>query len=215
MNQTSKVMGILKEYQYKNSQNGIFAYIDTASGKEEVSIKSDIFYSIIADDFQQRNDGATVSLKTIKECVFNYQGSIIRSLPKIETKLRIHMNKDSTKIRIDKGDTEYHYFYITPEGWKIKSNGNRCFTRNSRQSELPAPADKGNIELLFKYCRIPKNMQNVFLAYVVSCFIDVIHPYLVIQGAAGSSKSTLSTFLKMIIDPCKNNAPYIFPYNTS
>lgn len=211
MSKTVKVLEILKEYQYKNTNNGIFVYIDTANGKEEVSIRSDIFHSIIADDFQRKNEGATVSLKTIKDCIFNYQGSIIKNQPKINTRLRINMEKDSSVLRIDMGDKKYHYIEITSEDWCVKSDGDKYFSRNNRQAELPLPQKGGDIELLFQYCRVPEDMQNVFIAYVVSCFIDIIHPCLVIQGVAGSSKSTLSKFLKMIIDPCVNNAPCIFP----
>lgn len=89
MSKSTKVLEILKEYQYKNTNNGIFVYIDTANGKEEVSIRSDIFHSIIADDFQRKNEGATVSLKTIKDCIFNYQGSIIKNQPKINTSINV------------------------------------------------------------------------------------------------------------------------------
>lgn len=213
MNKSKSVLQILKEYQYKNTAKGIIAYVDTASGREEVPLKSDMFYSIIADDYQQRNNGEIVCIQTIKDSIFNYAGSIIRNQPKVSTRLRINMEQDGSVIRIDIGDNEYNYIKVTSEGWSIEKDGDMYFTHNTRQAPIPIPERGGNIEKLFKYCRVPAKMQNIFIAYVASCFIDIIHPCLVVQGVAGSSKSTLSKFLKMIIDPCVNNAPCIFPRN--
>lgn len=211
MSKSEKVLELLDGYQYKNTTRGIYAYIDTINGREEVPLSSGIFYSVLADDFRIKYDGASISQKTIKECVFNYQGKIIKSQPKVDTKLRIHMEPDGSVIRVDKGDSQYHYFEISSDGWLEKECGDTYFSRNMMQAVLLTPRKNGNLNLIFKYCRIPEGSRNVFLAYLVSCFIDIIHPCLVLQGAAGSSKSTVSTLLKMLIDPCKNNAPCIFP----
>lgn len=213
MSKTSDIMAILKGYSYKNTEKGIFVYINTANGKEEVPIKSDIFYSVIADDYQRQNESKTVCLKTIKDCIFNFSGSIIRNQPKVSTRLRVNMEEDGSVIRIDICDSEYHYIKITDKGWTIESDGDNYFTHNARQASIPIPTSGGDITKIFKYCRVSKEMETVFIAYVCSCFIDIIHPCLVIQGKAGSSKSTMSKFLKMIIDPSVNNAPCLFPKN--
>lgn len=213
MSEFNKIMEILDGYTYRNSNSGIFAYIDTANGREEVPLRSDIFYSVVANEFQTKYENASVSVRMIKDCIFRYQGKIIRLYPKVDTKLRINMGEDGSVLRIDKGDTEFHYFEITKDGWTEREGGDRFFSRNKVQSFMSAPVKGGDIELIFKYCRIPVKNRDVFLAYLVSCFIDIIHPCLVLQGAAGSSKSTVSTFLKMIIDPCRNNAPCVFPQN--
>lgn len=213
MNKSQKVLEILRGYQYKNTSRGIYAFIDTSNGLKEVSIKSEYFYSVVANDYQKENDNQIISQKIIKECIFNYQGELIRTLPQKDTSLRIQMDEEDRIIRIDIGDPEYHYYEITSKTWKICSDGYKYFTRNSMQAELPIAKRKGNIELLFNHCRIPKDSKNVFLSYVGCSFIDIIHPCLIFEGVAGSSKSTVSTMLKMLIDPCVNNAPCIFPKN--
>jgi len=213
MNKSKTVLEILKSYKYKNTSRGIYALVDTANGSEEIPINSRAFYSIIADLYREISKGETVSPKTIKECVFNHEGTILRTQKRIDTKLRINRADDGSVIRIDLANENYEYVEITSEGWRICSDGERFFTRNASQAELPTPIRGGEIERIFDYCRIPEDKHNLFLAYIVSCFIDIIHPCLVIQGSAGSGKSTLSTFLKMLIDPCRNNAPSIFPRN--
>lgn len=213
MSKASDILSILKSYAYKNTEKGIFAYIETANGREEVSVKSDVFYSIIADDYQRFNEGKTVCIKTIKDCIFNFSGSIIKNQPKVSTRLRVNMERDGSAIRIDVGDKEYRYIKITANGWTIESDGDHYFTHHVRQASMPIPKHGGDITKIFKYCRASKEMETVFIAYVCSCFIDIIHPCLVIQGKAGSSKSTMSTFLKMIVDPSVNNSPCLFPRN--
>lgn len=215
MTKSQKILEILKNYEYKNTSKGIYAFVETANGSEEVLINSRTFYSIIADVYREISKGKTVDLRTIKDCVFNYEGTILRTHRRIDTKIRINQAEDGSIIRINLGNESYKYIEITSEGWHIRSDGNKYFTRNPSQAELPIPIRGGEIERIFDYCRISEDKQNIFLAYIVSCFIDIIHPCLVIQGTAGSGKSTLSTFLKMLIDPCKNNAPCIFPKNES
>lgn len=213
MSKASDILSILKSYSYKNTEKGIFVYIDTANGREEVPVKSEIFYSIIADDYQKQSGGKTVCVKTIKDCIFNFSGSIIRNQPKVSTRLRVNMEEDGSVIRIDIGDNKYRYIRITDEGWTIESDGDNYFTHHARQAPMPIPIHGGDITKIFKYCRVSPEMETVFIAYVCSCFIDIIHPCLVIQGKAGSSKSTMSKFLKMIIDPSINNSPCLFPKN--
>ena len=210
MKDLTLIMDMLGKYQYKNTSNGIYAYIDTANGREEVPVTGNVFYSIIADDYRNAT-GEPVGIGTIKKCVISQCGSVIRTQKLIDTKLRIQREDDGTVIRINLANEKYEYIEVTCEGWKIRSDGDKYFSKINGQEEMPKPIRGGELERIFDYCRIPVGKQKLFLAYVISCFIDIIHPCLVIQGAAGSGKSSLSTFLKMLIDPCKNNAPCIFP----
>lgn len=212
MKELNLIMEILEKYQYKNTSKGIYAYIDTANGREEVPVKGDVFYSIIADDYWKAT-GEPVGIGTIKKCVMSQCGSILRTHKRIDTKLRIQQKEDGSVIRVNLANEKYEYIKITRDGWRICSGGDKYFSKIAGQGELPKPIRGGELEKIFDYCRIPEEKQKLFLAYVISCFIDIIHPCLVIQGAAGSGKSSLSTFLKMLIDPCKNNAPCIFPKN--
>lgn len=211
MKDLTLIMDILGNYQYKNTSKGIYAYIDTVNGREEVSVTGNVFYSIIADDYRRATNGDPVGIGTIKKCVFNQCGSILKTQKLIDTNLRIQQEEDGSIIRINLANEKYEYIEITCNGWKICSDGDKYFSKVNGQGEMPKPIRGGELEKIFNYCRIPDEKKKLFLAYVISCFIDIIHPCLVIQGSAGSGKSTLSTMLKMLIDPCKNNAPCIFP----
>ena len=216
MRESNKVMQLLTNYHYKNTPMGILATVKTANGKEDVPITSDLFYSLVALDYQNRNEGETVSRGAIKDAVFNFKGRIIATVPQQENKLRVSMSEDSSIIRINKGDRDGHYYKITKNGWSEESDGENYFASDPMLASLPDPAPDAqiiDIKRIFKYCRIPADKQTVFLAFLVSCFIDIIHPCLVLQGEAGSSKTTVSKIIKMLTDPSRNNAPCIFPDN--
>lgn len=54
----------------------------------------------------------------------------------------------------------------------------------------------------------------MFIAYLVSLFIgDIEHPCLVLNGSQGSGKTTMSAFIKALIDPVADNKPSLFPKN--
>lgn len=80
---------------------------------------------------------------------------------------------------------------------------------------VPYPdVENADINRIFKYCRVPQDMQRVFIAYLVSLFIGYIeHPCLVLNGSQGSGKTTMSTFIKALIDPVADNKPSLFPKN--
>ncbi|MGN1177349.1 MAG: hypothetical protein ACI4S1_18055 [Roseburia sp.] len=90
MTKSQKILEILKNYEYKNTSKGIYAFVETANGSEEVLINSRTFYSIIADVYREISKGKTVDLRTIKDCVFNYEGTILRTHRRIDTKIRIN-----------------------------------------------------------------------------------------------------------------------------
>lgn len=99
--------------------------------------------------------------------------------------------------------------------FKIENNASRYFYKHSRKGEIPIPDMRHrNIDRIFKYCRVPEDMKNIFIAYLVSLFIgDIEHPCLVLNGSQGSGKTTMSTFIKALIDPVADNKPSLFPEN--
>ena len=202
------IMKILKTIEIQYTQNGIRAYIDTKGKKEEMAIDSKKFQSIISSYyFSLCNE--VVSMGIIKNCIMSFQGAMLLELEEIKQKTRLWRNKSENAIYIDKADNYYSYFKITPNGWSLEKNGQRFFLRNPNQGEMPIP-DRRNadVEKIFKYCRIPSGMKNIFIAYIISCFIPSIkHPCLVLEGEKGLGKSSVSKFIKAIVDPKNSEEP--------
>lgn len=202
------IMKILETIEIQYTQNGIMAYIDTKGKKEEMAIESKKFQSIIASYyFTLCNEVVPVGM--IKNCIMSFQGAKLIELDEIEQKTRLLKNKNEKVLYVDKADKHYSYYKITEDGWSVEENGQKLFLRNPNQGEMPTPNRKNaDIEKVFEFCRIPSSMKKIFIAYMVSCFIPTIkHPCLVLEGEKGTGKSSVSKFLKAIVDPKKSEEP--------
>ncbi|MGN0246972.1 MAG: hypothetical protein ACI4DK_13555 [Lachnospiraceae bacterium] len=202
------IMNILEQIEIQHTQNGIMAYVNISGKKIEMPIDSKKFQSIIASHyFSLCKEVASIGM--IKNCIMSFQGSKFIELDMVEQKTRMLKNKSENALYIDKADDNYHYFKITANNWTIEKNGQKFFCRNHFQGEMPTPdVDNANVEKIFEYCRIPISQRRIFIAYVISCFIPTIeHPCLVLEGEKGAGKTTVSRFLKALIDPKKSDKP--------
>ncbi len=201
------------DFYYKKTDAGILATISTADGKEDVSINSDKFISIITSKYRKRC-GMVISATPIKNCIRSFQGDIVAQQEKVKNPNRLIKTKNN-EIWIDAGNKEDAYYVISENGFEIRPDAYEHFYKHSEKNSIPLPDwENGDIDRIFKYCHVPENMKNIFIAYIVSLFIaDIEHPCLVLNGEQGSGKTTVSTFIKALVDPVGDNQPSLFPKN--
>ncbi|MBO5056029.1 MAG: hypothetical protein J6C64_06725 [Lachnospiraceae bacterium] len=202
---------LTEEFPMKNTDNGVLVTIKTAQGKQDVSVSSNKFYSIVANKYRKKY-GQIVSSGKIKNCVLSYQGQIIEECECVKNSNRCERGENNT-ILIDIGNREDTYFEISRNGIECKEDGSAFFYKQIRKCELPKPDfENADIERIFEYCRIPEHMRTIFIAYIVSLFIgDIEHPCLVLHGEQGVGKSTISKFIKLLVDPVGDSAPMELP----
>ncbi len=201
------------DFQCKNTDYGVLVTIETVNGKEDVLLKNEKFHGVLANRYRKEY-GEIVKPSTIKSCILSYYGQVLEEYAKVKNSNRCDRG-DGGSILIDSGDFEDTYFIISEKGIQSEENGSAYFYKHSRKGEIPYPDIKnGDINRIFKYCRVPQNMQRIFIAYLVSLFIgDIEHPCLVLNGSQGSGKTTMSTFIKALVDPIADNKPSLFPKN--
>lgn len=213
-NATDNIYEMLEsDFQCKNTDYGALVTIRTANGKEDVSLMSDKFRSILSNRYRKKY-GKIVQSSKIRDCMVSYYGKITEEYEKVKNSNRCDRGTDGS-IWIDCGNIEDTYFAISKNGVDTESNGCEHFYKHSRKVEIPYPdMESGDIDRIFKYCRVPDDMKNIFIAYLVSLFIgDIEHPCLVLNGGQGSGKTTMSIFIKSLIDPVADSRPSIFPKN--
>ena len=103
----------------------------------------------------------------------------------------------------DLGDSEWQVVKITQNGWEIVTNPPILFKRYSHQQAQVLPVETGDIHKFLKFVNVSDEKQKfLLLVYIISCFIPgFAHPVINIYGSQGSAKSSLSGFLKKLIDP--------------
>jgi hypothetical protein len=92
---------------------------------------------------------------------------------------------------------------IDKNGWEIVDKPPILFRRYSHSQPQVVPTAQGDVRLLLKYVNIQNPEHKLLLlVFLITCFIpDFAHVILVIFGAQGASKSTLSKILRRINDP--------------
>jgi len=106
-------------------------------------------------------------------------------------------------VYLDLGTPDWQVVEISKDGWRVVQNPPVRFRRTSGMRSLPLPMRGGNVEEL----RVLLNAADertwtLLVGWLVSTFRPV-GPYLVLvlQGEAGTAKSTTAKMLRALIDP--------------
>jgi len=99
---------------------------------------------------------------------------------------------------------------ISETGWKIINNTSNFRTYTHQKSQILPLEDASvdDVHVLFEYINVScPDIQLLIIAWLVTCLVPKIpHPIIQIYGDKGSSKSTMSEFLKDLIDPSEVNS---------
>ena len=126
----------------------------------------------------------------------------------VREKIHIRAAYVFDEIYYDLGSTDWKIIKITKDSINIVdySKDMPVFFRSGKtgQQVIPCLRPEGNpIEEFVNLCRIPDT--ELFKVHLIANLIaDIATPIMAIQGPAGSSKSTVSSMIKRIIDPSGN-----------
>lgn len=91
---------------------------------------------------------------------------------------------------------------ITPEGWDMQPNEDIIFKQWSHQVPQTDPVHGGDIDKIFEVANINDDEKLIFKVHLVTSLIPGIpHPIPNIYGEHGSAKSSVSRYMKLLIDP--------------
>lgn len=113
--------------------------------------------------------------------------------------------KLKNSLFIDLGNPEYEAVEITPEGFKVIKNPEAKFIRSKIQRPIGAPDTKGQPNDLFRLKKyIPFKSDDdftLFVSWLLACTnTDGGYPPLFLVGEQGSAKSTVTGFIKNLLD---------------
>ncbi len=120
-----------------------------------------------------------------------------------EIKLEDRVAWRDRELWYDLTDREWRAIRINKSGWEIVNNPPILFKRYPHHKVQVMPAMDGDVKLFLKYINVTNPEHRLlFLVFLISCFIPGFpHVMLVIFGAQGSSKSTLSKLARLLVDP--------------
>ncbi len=120
-----------------------------------------------------------------------------------EIKLHDRVAWHGNEIFYDLTNSKWQIVKIAKEGWEIVDNPPTIFKRYPHHKEQVTPSKNGDVKLFLNYINVANpEHQLLLLIFLISCFIpDFPHVMLVVFGAQGSSKSTLSKLARLVVDP--------------
>jgi hypothetical protein len=92
---------------------------------------------------------------------------------------------------------------VSPEGWEVE-RAEVAFRRKSTAKPLPAPTSGGSLSQLTRFLNVGPEALVLVVAWLVMALRPRgPYPVLILQGEAGSAKSTATKMLKALIDPTR------------
>lgn len=120
-----------------------------------------------------------------------------------EVNLQNRIAWKNDELYYDLANKEWQAIKINKNDWEIVDKPPILFKRYSHNKAQTIPAKNGDVKLFLNYINITNSEHRLLLLiFLVACFIpEIPHTMLVVFGAQGSSKSTLSRLARFLVDP--------------
>ena len=116
------------------------------------------------------------------------------------------------KIYINPCDPGWRTIQVSHEGFKVLSKSPIVFTRNNKMKSLPIPSQDSNydesnakegIKLLLKHINIEPDQLPLIAGWLLMALqkSKAAYPVILVNGPAGSGKSTACEMLRELVDP--------------
>ncbi len=202
------ILGIFEDHHatyFKNSMHAPYATVEEGNIKRTFPLID----SEEADDFIRRAHYEEFkqipTASNIKEALYTLRALIPHEGGTKDAEFRTAGN--ASVIEYDYGAQDRKVALITANGWE-NGSPNIPFIRVQSMQEQVQPlsiADDEKIAVLNEFkalLGLNDDQFVIIMTYLLSCFCPSgPYPILVIQGQEGSSKSTLSNFIRLLVDP--------------
>lgn len=187
-------------FLFHDEQQDGFISLDIAGHQETWSCKSKAIKRWLSSEVyrtQKKAPGSEVikSVLSVLEGKACFEGS--------EIKLQDRVAWHNGEIWYDLTNKKWQAIRINKNGWEVIDKPPILFKRYSHHKAQVLPVKNGDVKLFLKYINITNPEHRLLLlVFIVSCFVSNFpHVMLVIFGAQGSSKSTLSKLARFLVDP--------------
>jgi energy-coupling factor transporter ATP-binding protein EcfA2 len=119
----------------------------------------------------------------------------------LERKLSNRIARDGDDIYIDLANDSWNAIRVTPNGWEVVTDYPIRFRRGGCAA-MPEPTQGGSLEDFRSLCQFDDANWVKILCWIVQAMIPSHeYPILVIGGAHGAGKTTITKAIKQLIDP--------------
>ena len=187
-------------FLFHDEQQDGFISLDIAGHQETWSCKSKAIKRWLSSEVyrtQKKAPGSEVikSVLSVLEGKACFEGS--------EIKLKNRAAWFNGDLCYDMTNEKWQIIRMNKDDWEVVDKPPTLFRRYSHHKSQVAPIRNGDVKLFLKYVNLVNPEHRLlFLIFLISCFVpDFPHVMLVVFGAQGASKSTLSKLARLIVDP--------------
>jgi len=206
--QVNKVMEIISltlKAQFFNGSNGVsYISIEENEKLKTLPIKSqltrDYFHAFL------RKNGFKVSRHLLDAIFDEFKSCAVVNDQMRDIYIRIGSLNGATIV--DSGDKDYHFTVIDETGYRTTQSVPIHFVRPAKQRPLPIPQAMNPAkfaEIFRSFCRFKDPNAWMLVLSALLLFLrrgSGAYPIIVLEGPQGSGKTSLSGFLRKLIDPC-------------
>lgn len=196
---------------FSNLEGKNYAKFSVGNHKEVYSLDSQEFTDALSHWYYKKtNRGVS---KSVLETVMSTLNAIARHDGK-NMPVYLRTAQLEGAIYIDLCDKDWRCVEVTRDGICVLDESPILFTRTNNMKPLPIPSNsinyddaKDNIRLLLKHINIQENQLVLVVGWILMSLQSskAAYPILVVNGSAGSGKSTACEMLRSLIDPNKAN----------
>lgn len=178
---------------------GLFARFPVASHYEIAELRSQRFRAWLASRFFKAQGAAP------KQADIEGALNLLTSEAEFENPPRqifTRLGEAGGKIYLDLCNADHQVVEIDSEGWRVVADAPVWFWRPPSMKELPAPQGGGSLDKLREFFNGSEADFVLLVGWLLSALNPSAHyPILSISAEHGSGKSTLTGFLKELVDP--------------
>jgi hypothetical protein len=196
--QASSFINLTKLEPFHNRLQEGYASIPVGDHMETWKINSRGFRLLVGRLYYMEF-GKPLKPANMKELLALLEAQALYDGPEKEVHVRVaHQDK---KIYVDLGNERWQAVEITAFGWQVIDNPPVKFCRPQTLAPYPMPASIGSIEELRPFINCNDEDWPIVVGWILGAFSLGPYPLLMLQGEAGTAKSSLARILKSIVDP--------------
>ena len=208
-NQRDILIGFADDIQLFHAPNGVaYADIQIGAHRETWAVRSGGFKHWLSRRFFEKT-GKSLNPQTIREALAEFEARGTFGGTEQEVFLRVANLGDTVYINLC--NELWQAVEVDVKGWRIVDTPPVRFIRKPGMKSLPYPEDSDDLSFLRSLLNVSE--QQFVLSWswnLCSIYNRKNFPPMIVNGCAGSSKSTFTRIIRSIIDP--NESPiFIFP----
>jgi hypothetical protein len=193
---------------FKDQYGSAYAIIQNEDHREIIKIESNKFKRFLSRLYYDKNCGKVVSSEAITNAVQVLQAKAEYTGQSFPMHLRLAWHNGD--IYYDMTDEKWQSIKISEDNWELLSHTPAPLF--IRYNQIPqANPDRSYVNGIFdRFLELTNLTEDeignriLLKVYIVSLFIpEIPHSMLILHGEKGSTKSTLQTLIKLLVDPSK------------